>query len=199
MLARRASLIELEGFDESLYPNEENALMDELQERGGKLIYDPDVAVHRRPRPTLRAFCKMLLNYGRGRGEQVRLHPTLGSVINFVPPLFVLYLLLMPLWAWVGLLNIGCETRYYVLDGGGGSISNCRYGLGWFPLAFYLLALLVQTAWNFSSAGIKSLCALPLLFLTHVFYGIGVWRGLFVQIDKTKAVKTEVTLDRIPL
>src|SRR6185369_14799284 len=67
LLARRQTINEAGGFDESLYPNEENALMDELQRRGGKLIYDPNVIVFRRPRPTLRAFCKMLLNYGRGR------------------------------------------------------------------------------------------------------------------------------------
>jgi hypothetical protein len=35
----------------------------------------------------------MLLNYGRGRAEQFRLHPTPGSILNFVPPLFCLYLL----------------------------------------------------------------------------------------------------------
>src|SRR5207249_4121990 len=53
LLARKKELLELGGFDESLYPNEENALMDELQKRAGKLIYDPDLIVHRRPRPTL--------------------------------------------------------------------------------------------------------------------------------------------------
>ena len=92
LLARRDALLELGGFDESLYPNEENALMDELQKRGGKLIYDPELVVYRRPRPTLKAFGKMLLNYGRGRAEQFRLHPTPGSALNFAPPLFCLYL-----------------------------------------------------------------------------------------------------------
>ncbi len=42
LLARRDALLELGGFNEALYPNEENALMDELQKRGGKLLYDPD-------------------------------------------------------------------------------------------------------------------------------------------------------------
>src|SRR5213075_1736262 len=78
-----------------LYPNEENALMDELQKRGGKLIYDPEFIVHRRPRSTLKAFMKMLKTYGRGRAEQFRLHPTPGSALNFAPPLFCLYLVLL--------------------------------------------------------------------------------------------------------
>jgi glycosyltransferase involved in cell wall biosynthesis len=90
LMARKKDLLELGGFDESLYPNEENALMDDLQKRGSKLIYDPDFFVERRPRPTMKAFIKMLFNYGRGRAEQFRLHPTPGSILNFVPPLFCL-------------------------------------------------------------------------------------------------------------
>ena len=100
LLARREALLELGGFNEKLYPNEENALMDELQKRGGKLLYDPAMFVWRRPRPTFKAFRRMLLNYGRGRAEQFRLHPTLGSAPNFVPPLFCLYLALLPILPW---------------------------------------------------------------------------------------------------
>src|SRR5206468_230099 len=101
MLARRAEMLELGGFNEALYPNEENALMDELQKRGDKLMYDPDFVVHRRPRSNLRAFMKMLMTYGRGRAEQFRLHPTPGSALNFVPPAFCIYLLAV-LACWIG-------------------------------------------------------------------------------------------------
>ncbi len=43
LVARRDAMLELGGFNEALYPNEENALMDELQKRGGKLLYDPEL------------------------------------------------------------------------------------------------------------------------------------------------------------
>ena len=95
LLARRQAMLDLGGFNEALYPNEENALMDELQKRGGKLIYDPQCCVYRRPRATLRAFARMLMTYGRGRAEQFRLHPTFGSAPNLVPPAFCVYLLTM--------------------------------------------------------------------------------------------------------
>jgi hypothetical protein len=150
LLARRADLLELGGFNEKLYPNEENALMDELQKRGGKLIYDPEVIVHRRPRPNLKAFVKMLWNYGRGRAEQVRLHPTLGSAPNFVPPAFCLFLAalpFLPVWAW------------------------------WI-MVLYLTAVVAQAL---VLVPLRRIIWLPgvmgLIFLSHVVYGLGFWRG----------------------
>ena len=155
LMARRADLQALGGFDESLYPNEENALMDDLQKAGAQLVYDPEFIVHRRPRPTLRSFCKMLLNYGRGRAEQFRLHPTFGSALNFVPPLFCLYLVLWPLFGISGLA----------------------------PLGFYALAVAVQTIASASRKGARrSIAAAPLLVLTHLLYGLGFWRGLFTSL-----------------
>jgi cellulose synthase/poly-beta-1,6-N-acetylglucosamine synthase-like glycosyltransferase len=152
LLARRAEVLELGGFNEALYPNEENALMDELQKRGGTLLYDPALVVHRRPRGTFAAFCKMLFNYGRGRAEQFRLHPTPRSAANFVPPLFCLFLLLLPFL-----------PRYF----------------NW-VLAAYGAALLLQAA---AVLPIKKLYWLPgimyLIFISHVYYGVGFWRGCF--------------------
>jgi len=74
-------------FDESLYPNERTP-DGRAPKRGAKLLYDPELVVYRRPRPTLKAFGRMLMTYGRGRAEQFRLHPTAGSLLNWVPPLF---------------------------------------------------------------------------------------------------------------
>jgi hypothetical protein len=59
------------GFNEKLYPNEENALMDELQKRGGKLLYDPELIVYRRPRPTFRAFLPDALELRAGPGGAI--------------------------------------------------------------------------------------------------------------------------------
>lgn len=176
MMSRRAELLELGGFDESLYPNEENALMDDLQKQGATLIYDPEFIVHRRPRPTLKAFCKMLFTYGRGRAEQFRLHPTPGSALNFVPPLFCLYLVLAPVLArWTG------------------------------PVAFaallpYLLVVLLQTVASIPAHGAwRSLLALPLLVASHVFYGLGFWRGLTTRLKGPQdKPRTEVQLEVMP-
>ena len=162
LLARRQVMLDLGGFNEALYPNEENALMDELQKRGGTLIYDPQLFVHRRPRSNLKSFAKMLLTYGRGRAEQFRLHPTVGSAANFVPPLFCLFLLALPL-----LLTLTSLGYVWLL-----------------PLAGYALAVLAQGVVLAASGRIlQSLAAIPLVVLTHVLYGLGFWRGLFTSLE----------------
>src|SRR5262249_19167977 len=134
--------------------NEENALMDAVLKRG-KLLYDPEMIVHRRPRSNFKSFAKMLFSYGGGRAQQFRLHPTAGSAINFVPPAFCLYLL-------VALILV-----------------PARILPPWFllPLALYLALVLVQSIAVMSRTSFMSgLRAFPLLALNNVFYGAGVLR-----------------------
>ena len=183
LIARRAAVLELGGFNEALYPNEENALMDELQKRGGKLIYDPKLIVYRRPRSSLGAFCRMLMTYGRGRAEQFREHPTLGSALNFVPPIFVVYLLSLAAEPWVGPILL-------------------------LPLGAYLVMVLMQAvalaarppmsdkggSANVTEAAeprasrriLRSVVAIPLIFLTPILYGAGFWRGLFTRLHQPR-------------
>jgi cellulose synthase/poly-beta-1,6-N-acetylglucosamine synthase-like glycosyltransferase len=171
LLARRQALLELGGFNEKLYPNEENALMDELQRRGGRLLYDPDLVVYRRPRPTFKAFVRMLMNYGRGRAEQFRLHPTARSAPNFVPPLFCLFL-----------AGVWFLPRPF-----------------WWALAAYGAAVLAQAL---AAVPLKKLHWFPaiaaLIFVSHVFYGLGFWRGCFTKPKPPPpSVSGEVKLEKL--
>ena len=182
LVSRRDVLLESGGFNESLYPNEENALMEAVQKHG-KLLYDPEMIVHRRPRSNFKSFAKMLYSYGGGRAQQFRLNPTAGSFINFVPPAFCLYLLallivlpmqVLPLWA----------TELSVV-----------------PLALYLLAVLVQTfAVMARTSFLAGLRALPLLALTNILYGAGVLRGFFSKIAQVKpGGATDIRLETVPV
>ena len=179
-LARRDALLQLGGFNEALYPNEENALMDELQKRGQRLVYDPNFFVHRRPRRTLKAFLKMLRTYGRGRAEQFRLHPTPGSALNFVPPLFCLYLAAL---AVVNCLSLSNSLRLLIAA----------------PLLVYFVVTILQTLASMKNAGVvRALLAWPLLVASHIFYGLGFWRGLFTKLNSNGNIsQTEVVLEII--
>jgi cellulose synthase/poly-beta-1,6-N-acetylglucosamine synthase-like glycosyltransferase len=185
LMARRADLLELGGFNEALYPNEENALMDELHKRGGKLIYDPQWIVHRRPRRSLKAFIKMLMTYGRGRAEQFRLHPTFGSALNFVPPLFCLYLVALLILALVPLNHTLTPLKLWAAA----------------PLALYALLVLLLALASIPSGGVlRSLLATPLLAVTNIFYGIGIWRGLFTRLKSpAQSSPPPVTLETVAL
>ena len=175
LVARRYALLELGGFNEALYPNEENALMDELQKRGGKLLYDPELSVQRRPRRTLKTFAKMLMTYGRGRAEQFRETPTLGSALNFVPPGFLVYVVTLPFLSFL--------LGKIVL----------------IPLALYSLAVLGQALALLPRGGlVRSLGALPLIVLTHQLYGFGFWRGLFTKLKAPgERANVPVSLERM--
>lgn len=181
LMARRDAMLELGGFNEALYPNEENALMDELQKRGGRLLYDPAFIVYRRPRHSLKAFAKMLMNYGRGRAEQLRLHPTPGSAPNFVPPLFCAYLVVLAVLAALGRFN---EAKWLAI-----------------PLWCYLFMVFVQALLLMPRGGVvRSICAIPLIMLTHVLYGVGFWRGLFTSLKPSGSrSKTSVELEHVRL
>ena len=170
LVARKKALLAAGGFDEALYPNEENALMDSLQAQGGVLLYDPDLVIHRRPRSTLPAFTRMLFTYGRGRAEQFRLHPTSGSILNFAPPLFCLYVLATP---WL------------------------PAGLAWAWVA-YVLALIVQAALHPGLSPGQRLFLMPLIFVSHLSYGAGFWRGLFTSLKRgPNLTPVQVELERI--
>lgn len=183
LVARRETLLELGGFDESLYPNEENALMDDIQKRGGKLLYDPEVIVERRPRPNIKTFIKMLLNYGRGRAEQFRLHPTPGSALNFVPPLFCAYVFVLLVFAIIALKQDRADWL----------------GVAAVPLGLYLLGVLAQTGASIFSHGlVRSVAAMPFIVITHIFYGLGFWRGLWTPLGgKSSRPQVEVVLEQI--
>ena len=169
LIARRQVLADLGGFNEKLYPNEENALMDDIEKGGGRLLYDPDFSVARRPRPTFKAFSKMLMTYGRGRAEQFRLNPTFGSALNFVPPLFCVYLLALIILEFLPLQNSLAPLKLF----------------GIAPLAVYFLAIFLQIISLIPVGGIgRSLLAGPLLVASHIFYGLGFWRGLLTKLER---------------
>jgi succinoglycan biosynthesis protein ExoA len=181
MMARRKEILAHGGFDEALYPNEENALMDAVQKSGQTLLYDPEFIAYRRPRPTLRAFFKMMFTYGRGRAEQFRLHPTPGSALNFAPPLFCVYAVSCVIGAL--LLRAGYLPPVVAWAGA--------------PMALYLLLAVVQALRGVSQHGlVRSALALPLQVVSHFVYGLGFWRGLTTRLKSSDGkAPTEVQLD----
>lgn len=128
---RRSVFLQLGGFDERLYPNEENELLDRVRSSGFRLMHIPSMSVFRSQRTSLKAFIRQMFSYGCGRSQQ-SLVSGAYSFISFVPLFFVLYLavclvfpanmlLLLPLLvyllllAWFVIAGICMTGRLYML------------------------------------------------------------------------------------
>lgn len=148
---RRAIFQDCGGLDERLYPNEENELLDRIRERKMVLVHDPGLVVYRSQRKTIPAFVRQMLTYGRGRGEQTRLTGRV-QIPLLLPPLFICYLLSLPL----------ISGRVTLL-----------------PLFVYLLLLLGTAAGISVREGVLiGTRVLGVILLTHLLYGSGVVIGL---------------------
>ncbi len=73
-------------------------------------------------------------------------------------------------------------------------------GLWLWPLAFYALAVAVQTCFLRSASGKRMARVAPLIVLTHLLYGAGFWKGLFTRLTPPTAERANaVTLERVPV
>lgn len=70
MAVRRETFFAIGGFEERLYPNEENEWMDRLEATGRVPWYDPELAVSRPQRKNWREFACTMIGYGQGRTRQ---------------------------------------------------------------------------------------------------------------------------------
>ena len=155
----------LGGFDERLYPNEENELLERVRREGRRLIHDPDSFIFRSQRPSLKAFCRQLFSYGRGRGEQTILSGVVKP-ITFIPSLFLIYLLLLPLTH---------KAVYYL------------------PLLCYLISTVIIAVYGGVRSGRPlSAALLPVVFpIFHLSYGLGMILGLFSSRWRKAGSQTE--------
>lgn len=160
------------GFDERLYPNEENELLVRLRRQGWKVVHDPDLAVHRSQRGSLRAFIRQLFGYGRGRAQQILLGGGSGPA-PYVPALFLVYILSLPFFHGV----------VYT-----------------FPLLCYLVMCVAGAVHAaVESKDPLPTLFLPLVFaLLHLSYGAGLIWGLIRYAGRNRRPSQgSVTLKRI--
>jgi succinoglycan biosynthesis protein ExoA len=149
---RRKVFIDSGGFDERLYPNEENELLDRIAAREMKLVHAPEMAVQRSQRRTLKLFVRQMFAYGRGRAQQTLIAGP-GTIIGFAPLLFLLYLVLLPF------------------------LPNSLLSLA--PLCAYLaLVLGFSVAAVIASGALSRLLLIPLYPLMHLSNGWGLLYGL---------------------
>ena len=152
LAVRRQVFIDLGGFNECLYPNEENEFLERVVSSGHTLLHNPSMFVFRSQRHTLKAFIRQMFTYGRGRGQQTLITSSY-SLTSFIPLFFVVYLIL--------------------------ALICIKYLLLLVPLVIYLFAALISSLLVLRRTGSFSTLFLVGIYpLMHIVNGVGLLWGL---------------------
>jgi len=163
-LVRKSIFNKIHGFDTSFWPGEDTKLCLDIINQGKKIIYTPKLLVYHHRRPTLNAYLKQIFTYAKHRGFFAKKYPKSSLKLSYmVPSLFVL----------------GLFFGFFL------TLSNQFLALIYNSvILFYFVLLFI-----FSLSTKKISHALPFIaisFLTHIAYGLGVLRGLFMLNLKSK-------------
>lgn len=172
-IIRKDIFIESGGFNEDLYPNEENELINRLRNSGCIFMYDPTMYVNKSRRANLKQFIKQIFNYGRGRMEHVLIGPIGSNLIYFIPLAFMFYLLTLPF------------------------INNFLWRL---PMILYIILAVVSSAIAVvEEKDLRFLIILPFLYLLeHVTYAAGmIWGFVRKVLNLKRSNNYEVTVKKI--
>ena len=165
---------QLRGFNEVLYPNEENEFLNRISSKGFKLIYNPKAIVYIDRRRSLCKFIRQMFNYGKGRMGQIFIEGPYSNLYFFIPLIYFLYFASL----------IFKHDFYYLI-----------------PLAIYIFGALTSAAMlaiNKKEAILTVL--LPAVYLSmHTSYAMGmIWKFVLRIFDQQINVgKKEVTLEKI--
>lgn len=145
-------------FDEELVRNQDDEFNYRLRASGGKILLSPRINSTYSVRSTIRGLCRQYLQYGFWKVRVLQKHPRQMQARQFVPPVFVLVLLLVFALAvfspaaQIGLLALG---------------------------GTYLAATLVAAVYTARGANWKFMAGLPFIFaVLHLSYGSGFLVGL---------------------
>ncbi len=165
---RKATLVRLGLFDETLVRNQDDELNLRLLRAGGKIWQNPQIRSWYSPRPSLAALFRQYFQYGYWKVAVIRKHRLPGSWRHLVPAVFVLGNAFL-LAAMAVAAAAGVPDWFY------------RIGALWLAQAgAYAAASLtasVAAAWR---RGWETLPYLPAVFSAYHFsYGAGFLAGLF--------------------
>lgn len=175
LAVKKSVFDELNGFNENLYPNEENEFMNRLVSKGYSMEYNPEIIVYRVHKKNFLQFAKAFFSYGRGRAEHFSQNPKFFKPFFIIPSAFLVYLFSLLFF----------RQFFYIL-----------------PLLFYFfidLFFSIFSSLNGSKNFIESILMIPLLLLlfptVHLTYGAGFLHGctkMALRIRSQKNVIVEI-------
>lgn len=180
MAIRRSVFNEVGGFNEKMYPNEENVLINNIRRKGFRTVYHPGMVVYRSQRKDVGQFVRQMLTYGRGRADQTFQQAHSFNVFSLLPVGFTLYVALLP---FSFLSNVSGIMLFYPI-----------------PFMFYfVLNICFSILTAMENRVPKSIPALAgLYFIVHFFYGLGILVGSLKNLlpRKRKSGKKWFKIDK---
>ena len=135
---RRETIQRAGPFDEELVRNQDDEYSYRVRKLGGRLLLAPDIQSRYYSRASFRKLWKQYFQYGYWKVRVLQKHSRQMSARQFVPPLFVIALLLLCLTApffvtskWLLIATVGA---YGVLNLGATIAAAARTGWRFFPL-----------------------------------------------------------------
>lgn len=156
-------------FDEELIRNQDDDFNFRVAQAGGKIFYNNDISLKYYVRGSYEGLWRQFFQYGYWKVYVNKKHKSVTTLRQLVPPLFVLYLMLLTLT---------------ILGG------SAVFAVSSFPLLVYLLM-----AFYFASKEQDDKAGLWAIFKTfpilHISYGLGYLKGLwdFLLLNKKPSDK----------
>ena len=164
---RRACIEQLRGFDERFDACEDVEFNHRLARAGYRSYRHPDLAVHYRPRSTLRGLYRQMLRYGTGRARLFRTHALTVPWPLVLMTLFVLLVVAV-------FLTLGPAAGMITL---------------WGPLAAWLVLVAVESA-RAATSTIKAWRVAIAIVVIYCGLTIGFWWGMGTSLLKFRRVGT---------
>lgn len=143
-------------FDPKMLVNEDNELSYRIREAGGRIWYDPAIAVEYVPRASLPALFHQYRRYALGKMRVLRKHHGGVRWRHLVPA------------AWLG----------FLIGGGIATVFAPALRLIWLAgIALYLGTILIASL-RLSGPGMAWWRVAAALMTLHTAYGLGIWQGL---------------------
>lgn len=175
----RRSLFDRIGFfDEELLRNQDDEFNGRIIRNGGRIVLLPQVRIRYTARRDLGRLWRMYREYGLFKPLVNRKLGAPATLRQFVPPLFVLALIGVPV---LFLLLRSFGTPVSVVSDF--MVMLMAYTVTWTLMGIAVYAALVLAASTWIALRARRISAMPWLvaaFMTvHVAYGVGYWQGLW--------------------
>jgi len=162
-IIRKDSFKAVSGFGSKFWPGEDTKLCMEVIALGKKIIYDPKILVYHHRRGEFKKHLTQVFNYSIHRGHFVKkFQKNSAKFLYFIPSIFVLFLVFGAILSLFYLYVL-----YFYL---------C-------VIFIYILLLIINSVIRFreNKNFVVSFLLMPGIFLTHLFYGTGFLKGLFIR------------------